>query len=234
MGCAGRNWRVLSYLPQMCFSSTVSFTAGIALTAVGAYTLKKSASNDERPFAAIPLLFGIQQILEGFVWLSLQDKIGGPQEAQAFIYLFLFIAQVLWPFWVPLSIIQMEKKGKVNAFERTLLILGFSLSLYLGYCLWHYPVSAKIEEHHILYIQHYPKSIAWFSGILYTVVTILPPFFSKMKYMWTLGSLIFVSYGVTALFYEGFVVSVWCFFASIISVAVWFILQQYHKNLSRS
>ena len=122
----------------MCFSATVSFSAGIALTAVGTYTLKKSESNDERPFAAIPLLFGIQQILEGFVWLGLQNKFGGPQETQSFIYLFLFIAQVLWPFWVPLSIIQMEKKGKVNTFERTLLILGFSLSLYLGYCLWHY------------------------------------------------------------------------------------------------
>jgi hypothetical protein len=215
----------MNYLPPMCFSSTVSFTAGIALTAVGAVTLKKAESNYERPFAAIPLLFGIQQILEGFVWLCLQGKFGGPQELQSFVYLFLFIAQVLWPFWVPLSIIQLEKKGDANLFEKALLVLGFALSIYLGYCLYQFPVSAKIEEHHILYLQHYPKSIALLSGIVYTVVTILPPFFSKLKFMWALGLLILLSYGVTAIFYEGFVVSVWCFFASIISVAVWWILR---------
>ncbi len=220
----------MNYLPQMCFSSTASFSAGIALTAVGAYTLKNAQSNYERPFASIPLLFGIQQILEGFVWLGLQGQFGGPQELQSFVYLFLFIAQVLWPFWVPLSIIQLEKKGDVNAFEKSLLGLGLALSIYLGYCLFHFPVSAKIEEHHILYLQDYPITISLFSGIVYTVVTILPPFFSKIKYMWALGSLILLSYGVTAIFYEGFVVSVWCFFASIISVAVWAVLREVKRE----
>ncbi len=215
----------------MCFSATASFSAGVVLSAVGLVTLKHSQNNHERPFAAIPLLFGIQQIFEGMVWLGLQGDFGGQHDWQSFVYLFLFVAQVLWPIWVPLSIIQMEKRGKVNGFERTLMVVGLALSVYLGYCLFRYPVSAKMVEHHILYIQQYPKEISWFTGVVYVVVTILPPFFSKMKYMWTLGSLIFLSYGVTALFYEGFVVSVWCFFASIISVVVWFILKQYHRGM---
>jgi hypothetical protein len=48
--------------------------------------------------------------------------------------------------------------------------------------------------------------------------------------MWALGSLILLSYGVTAIFYEGFVVSVWCFFASIISVAVWAVLREVKRE----
>ena len=55
----------------MCFSATASFSAGAVLTGLGAVSLSKASSPREYPFASIPLLFGIQQITEGFVWLSM-------------------------------------------------------------------------------------------------------------------------------------------------------------------
>jgi len=42
----------------MCFSATASFVAGTSLSAI------------ELPFAMIPLLFGIQQLVEGIIWLT--------------------------------------------------------------------------------------------------------------------------------------------------------------------
>jgi hypothetical protein len=56
----------------MCFSASASFIAGGALTAVGVVTLKKTENKKEIPFAAIPLLFGIQQLIEGVIWLTLR------------------------------------------------------------------------------------------------------------------------------------------------------------------
>ena len=55
----------------MCFSATASFTAGAALTAVGGLTVHKSHGQIELPLALVPLLFGIQQLTEGVLWLSL-------------------------------------------------------------------------------------------------------------------------------------------------------------------
>ena len=86
----------------MCFSVTASFVAGTVLSATGAVTIKKAKTKSEIPFATIPLLFGVQQFVEGAVWLSFQYS------AQIFnqmaTYAYLGFAYVLWPIFVPLSV----------------------------------------------------------------------------------------------------------------------------------
>jgi len=54
----------------MCFSATASFSAGAVLRGIGALTLKAARRPCEWPFAAIPLLFAIQQLIEGMIWLT--------------------------------------------------------------------------------------------------------------------------------------------------------------------
>ena len=54
----------------MCFSATASFIAGTTLSVVGVAALKRTEAKTELPFAAIPLLFGIQQLIEGVIWLT--------------------------------------------------------------------------------------------------------------------------------------------------------------------
>jgi hypothetical protein len=47
--------------------------------------------------------------------------------------------------------------------------------------------------------------------------------------MWLLGTTILISYIITTIFYVDYIVSVWCFFASVISVAVYIIMQEQQK-----
>lgn len=54
----------------MCFSVAASFTAGTFLIGFGVMTLSLARRRKEVPFAAIPLLFGLQQLSEGVVWIS--------------------------------------------------------------------------------------------------------------------------------------------------------------------
>ena len=49
----------------MCFSATASFTVGVVLSVIGVVTIKMTRRKEEIPFAMIPLLFGIQQFIEG-------------------------------------------------------------------------------------------------------------------------------------------------------------------------
>lgn len=203
----------------MCFSAGASFGAGAVLSVIGAASLKKTKTKTHLSFAAIPLIFAVQQITEGFLWLSFSK----PELAflqQPTTYIFLFFAQIVWPIWVPFSVILLEPKEKRRTAEKILVGLGAIVSLYLAYCLISFPVEAQVQGYHIAYIQQYPAAISRYCGFLYVVATVAPPLFSRIKRMWILGTTIFISYVITTIFYSDYIVSVWCFFASIISIAV--------------
>ena len=58
----------------MCFSATASFTAAAIVGSIGAVTLWKAARLRDRallPIAAFPVLFALQQTVEGLLWLEL-------------------------------------------------------------------------------------------------------------------------------------------------------------------
>ena len=207
----------------MCFSAVASFGAGVVLSVIAVASIKKTKTPSQIIFASIPLIFAIQQITEGFVWLSLSNPVYASFQ-QASTYIFLFVAQVVWPVWVPFAILKLEPKKRRRRAEIILVGIGALVSLYFGYCLLTFPVEAKIIGYHISYQQDFPAAISNYCGGLYIVATIVPPFFSRIRRMWMFGATILISYIITKIFYTDYIVSVWCFFASVISIAVFAIL----------
>jgi hypothetical protein len=55
----------------MCFSAGASVGASAVLAGVGVAAIKNSGKSPQRLFAVTPLLFAVQQFVEGFIWLSL-------------------------------------------------------------------------------------------------------------------------------------------------------------------
>jgi hypothetical protein len=207
----------------MCFSASASFGAGVVLTAIGVASIKKTHHRSQLLFASIPFLFGVQQIAEGILWLTLHNPdYLGIQKITT--YIFLFFAQILWPIMVPVSILILEKNLLRKKTQQVLVGIGIIVGAYLGYCLFSFHVKAEIIGHHIIYLQDYPTLFNSFSFVIYTLATILPPFFSPIKRMWMLGVSILVSYVATAIFYEHYILSVWCFFAAIISLSIYAIM----------
>ena len=87
----------------MCFSTTASLVSGTALVAGGSYFLLKQKPLDRSHLlSAIPLLFGIQQISEGFVWAGVNQQVS-PQVQIVFAHLFSFMATSLWPSYMPIA-----------------------------------------------------------------------------------------------------------------------------------
>jgi hypothetical protein len=209
----------------MCFSASASFGAGIVLSVIGTASVVKVQNRSQMAFAAIPLIFAIQQFSEGFLWLSLQHP-GYAFLQQSTTYLFLFFAQVVWPVWVPFSVLKLEPPEAHKSIQKIMVGIGALVSVYLGYCLMTFHVEAKVVGHHIVYEQLYPETLRYFGGGLYLVATIAPPFFSRLKHMFLIGWAILVSYIVSTIFYEGYVISVWCFFASVISLAVFAVMRE--------
>jgi hypothetical protein len=207
----------------MCFSASASFGAGAVLSVIGVASLTKVQHPRQIMFASIPLIFAIQQISEGFLWITLPNPTYSYLQ-QFITYIFLFFAQVLWPAWVPIAILLLDKENKRKRFQRILVGIGLIVSVYLAVLLITYSVQAKIIGYHISYKQNYTATFGILGGIFYIMATILPPFFSHIKRMWMFGTTILISYLITVIFYEHFVVSVWCFFASIISISIYLIM----------
>jgi hypothetical protein len=104
----------------MCFSAEASFTVGGLLVPAGVYCVR--AANYKNPrwlaLAVVPIIFGIQQFSEGFVWLGLRWN--GAQLTSEAALVFLFPALAGWPFWMPFMAWSMETQP---VRQRLLLIL---------------------------------------------------------------------------------------------------------------
>lgn len=215
----------------MCFSAEASFAGGVIISAIGVATVTKVHKPSQLVFASIPLFFGVQQIAEGFLWLTLpmSEYINVQHWAT---YFFLVMAEVLWPIIIPLSVMLMEENPKRKRMLRAFLVLGAVLGGYYGYCLLFFSVTPQIISYHIQYNTDFPASFSLVAFTLYLIATIPPLFVSSIKRTHLLGALMFFSCLVTAMFFRQYLTSVWCFFAALISGVVYWILSDSKRQFN--
>ena len=201
----------------MCFSAPASFSASLILGVVGVITVKKVQTPSQLAFACIPFLFSFQQFTEGVLWLALTHKEFAFLESIS-TYLFLIFAQIIWPTWVPLSIMFLEKDAKRKKAFYFISGIGILLSLYLTYCFIAYDVQAEISNHHVKYNLDFPHTqhLLWLSALFYFIPTVLSTFVSSVKRMQILGMAILLSSVITRLFTLKYFISIWCFFVIIV------------------
>ncbi len=229
-----KQWFVRSYneprnVIDMCFSASASFIAGAALTVVGVASVSQVRKPVHLVFAAMPLFFAIQQFCEGFVWLSLSnpDFVGWHLFAK---YSFLIFAQVIWPFFIPLAFLLIEPDPKRRKIIRYFLFAGIADSLILSYRLFFFPSLAQIDGCHISYEIGAFKAMQIVTGVLYVGAIVIAPFFSSWRSGIALAVVNVVSLVVTQVFYEAYLVSVWCFFAAAQSVIVFFVMREIKRT----
>lgn len=201
----------------MCFSATASFTAGSTLTVVGSLTVRKSQGWRELPLALVPLLFGIQQLTEGALWVSLGHGLSQLQTWSTYVY--SLFSHVLWPIFVPFAIVLIE----ATRWRRRLLIgflaLGLSVGLYLLFFIVRFPVTATVKEHSIRYESpHFYVAVVL---VAYLLATCASPLLSSHRWINIFGALALLLAGVAAVVSLTTFVSVWCFYAAVLSVIVY-------------
>ena len=206
----------------MCFSVTASFVAGTALSAVGAATIPMTSRKVEIPFAMIPLLFGVQQLTEGMIWLSFENRSPLPNAALTFVY--SLFSHVFWPIFIPFAVGLLEtipwRKKAVAACQ----IAGAAVGLYLLYFIVQFPVTSRVLGKHIAYDS--PHFYAVEVMILYLVATCASSLFSSSKVIQVFGALSLITFfGAYAIHVATFF-SVWCFFAAILSFIVYYYFRQ--------
>jgi len=201
----------------MCFSASASFIAGTTLCLIGVATLKKTKSVTEQPFAMIPVLFGIQQLTEGVIWLTFRYEVPVLKQTTTFIY--SIFSHVLWPIYVPFAIGVMET---VRWRRKAILVFGIAgvvVGLYLLYFLVKGPLVAEVIGRHIVYISPHFFTIPVM--VLYLAATCFSCFFSSHLFVKLFGGLMLLSFITAYLVHIKALVSIWCFFAAILSLLIY-------------
>jgi hypothetical protein len=207
----------------MCFSAPASFAGAAIISAIGAAAQTRVSKPAQRLFSLIPFFFGFQQLAEGVLWVTLgSGKYPLLQDITA--YIFLITALVIWPVMVPLSVRLMEEVKLRKQILTGLLVAGCLLSVLYAFCLVYYDIFPQISSFHIEYVYNVPQALMTTAFIFYLITTIVPFFISSVKRMWVFGVLIAISCIITGIFFSQFLTSVWCFFAAIISIIVYWIL----------
>jgi hypothetical protein len=214
----------------MCFSPQASFIAGTALLPAGIYCAQAAVRKDPRfvPLALVPFAFGVQQISEGFVWLGLREE-NGPLVEQASV-IFLFFAVAFWPCWIPLSMAIAESRRPQQIALTLITVVGLAW-LWLYFPLAVDPakfLTTEIAQHSIRYdVGELPgfalaPRIVW--RLAYLLVICVPLGVGRLdpggnRSASLIGGLLVAGlFGVTYFLYWHAFLSVWCFFAAVVSL----------------
>lgn len=208
----------------MCFSPTASFIAGGALSAAGVYTLKRAKKDAQIPFAAIPLFFGIQQIIEGFVWITF-DK---PFFHAAATYAYVMLSHVLWPVFLPFAVWRLESDARRKKWLALFVFVGCVIGATLFAYVLQGPVSSVVVGRSIAYAVPLPN--VPFGLWAYVLATSGACLASTRKFVRVFGLALFGSLGIAYWSYHEAFYSVWCFFAAILSLIVFVHLRQKSEN----
>ena len=200
----------------MCFSATASFVAGVGLLAIGAVTTSRVSRRAELPFALIPASFGVQQLIEGGLWLTLADN--APHGNSVLTHLYSFFSHVLWPIYVPIAVLLLEPEAWRRKLLMAIAAAGAAVGLYLLYFLVTEPIVSEIVGRHISY-----QSPHFYLGAvmtLYVLATCVSSLVSSCKTIRWFGAATFVALLTAYAFYAFWFISVWCFFAAVLSLIV--------------
>jgi hypothetical protein len=212
----------------MCFSATASFIAGGALSAAGIATLRRAGTKSRVAFASIPLLFGIQQLIEGFVWISF----GHPILQSAAASLYAMFSHVLWPFFLPLSIALIETDPRRRRILTHFVFFGLAVSLYLLFHVVNGPVTVSIVQKCLAY--HVPNPDSPLVLAAYLIATCVSCQFSSHKFVRVFGVTLFAALLIALWSYRYAFYSVWCFFAAILSLIIYVQLGEKEKAAVRA
>lgn len=204
----------------MCFSASVSFVSSGGLTVAGAASLKK-AHKKEKIIAVIPLLFAIQQAFEGIQWLaphpSFLELVAG--------YGFLFFAFLVWPVYVPIMVFLFDEKKR--SILKWFVGLGILLALFFLSVLVTQPLTINVVESSIDYNFGIPLEPLMYG--IYLVVVCGALMLSSMRVFRWYGGAVFIFALIAWTFFQTTFISVWCFFAALISASIYFSLKYFRK-----
>lgn len=206
----------------MCFSASASFTAAGVLVPAGIVSIRSAAKIEHRYIAlcTLPLLFGLQQLSEGMVWIAGAD--GDMALVSQASLAYMFFSWLAWPVWVPVAAYWLEPERRRPWFL-VLAVLGGMLGAiqYVPYFLHRDWLTTTFLPHAISY--NATELLDFVVGrnatyALYLFAVIAPLLLSSDRDARIFGVLVAAVLAVTYLFFAFAYISVFCVGGALMSL----------------
>ena len=135
----------------MCFSPEADLVGGLVVGAIGIDAIRHV---DHRPghvaLASLPLLLGAHQVVEAFVWWGLQGHVSHGV-GRAALWIYLLIALVVLPLYVPLAVFVLERTGRRRWEMAPFVAMGGVVAVTLFVAMVRGPVRATLAPYRLDY-----------------------------------------------------------------------------------
>lgn len=202
----------------MCFSPTGDLVGGAVVVAIGVDAcLHVKRRSEYVAIAALPIVLGLHQIDETFVWWWLQGHVGiGVGHVAMWIY--LIFAMVVLPTAVPLMGILFEPTPRRRWRIAPFVVLGAGVSIVLLEAMLVGHPSVRLGTYHLAYSIGLRHGVAVIG--LYIVATCGSLLVSGFRPVVWFGLMNLVAVIVLALLCASGFTSLWCFYAALVSAAI--------------
>lgn len=202
----------------MCFSPQADIVGGVVVGAIGVDVVRHvGGRSNHLALACLPLLLGVHQLIEAFVWLSLQGHVSHGVGRIA-LWSYLLIAFVVLPILVPTAVLLVEPTRRRRWIMVPFVGLGTGVAAVLLAAMLRGPVSVALRPYHLSYTIKPGHGLLLIC--LYVVAVCGALLFSGYRHVMIFGLVNLVAIGIIAwLTADGFA-SVWCGWAAISSGAI--------------
>ncbi len=211
----------------------MDLTAGVAITAIGIDALAHVDGPNERPLAALPLIFGIHQLIETAVWWGVDGEVSAAT-AQWSAWLYLAVAFGLLPWFVPWAVQLTELQPQRRRLMQVLVWLGALVAAVLMLAVMRGPIEVSDGGNYLVY--EVPLAFGGLLVAAYVLATCGSLLLSSDRHAVQFGAINLLVVIILAVMLSNGVISLWCIWAAITSGVVALHLRRTdpHTNRFRS
>jgi hypothetical protein len=204
----------------MCLSPQADVIAGIGIAVVAVDALRHNRAGRTLPLALLPALFAAHTLTEAFVWWA-ADGLVPARVGEAATSLYMLVAFVVLPVYVPACVLLLEPRGWRRATLAGLTLAGaVAGGLFLGGLVGGRGQATVCT----LYVDYDVAGTAAMAGILYVIATCGALLLSGQRALLVWGVVNVVAVGALNVWAASGLPSLWCVWAACTSVFVaWYL-----------
>ena len=201
----------------MCFSPEADLLTGMVIGGVGIDALRHMRHRRYLPLALLPLLLGLHQVVEAFAWWGMEGRVP-TRVGEMAIWLYLAFAFLVVPPLVPWAVRAAEDDGRRRRLLMLFVLLGAGVAAALLPGLLNGAAGGEVACRYIAYDAGVP-----YGGYVlpfYVAAVCGPMFVSGNRRFVLFGVANLAAVGVLGWLLARGVISLWCVWAAVTSVAV--------------
>lgn len=204
----------------VCFAPQADVAGGIVVGAIGVDAYRHlRGRNNHLLLATLPLLLGVHQLVEAFVWWGVEGEV--PHDVgRVALWIYLLIAFVVLPMFVPFAVLALEPTARRRWLMAPFIGLGAGVSAVLLAAMLRAPIDVAERPYHLAYslsVSHGGLVVA-----LYVVAICGALLFSGYRHVAIFGFANLLAVAILArITLDGFA-SLWCAYAALSAGAIAF------------